>query len=63
MGVHHVLLVVDAGHGELALGDVPVVEDVVGEEALGERISCLTFIKTSSSHFSFKSGTWSDMML
>ena len=33
MGVHHVLLVVDAGHGELALGDVPVVEDVVGEEA------------------------------
>ena len=30
---HHVLLVVDGRHGQLALGDVPVVEDVVGEEA------------------------------
>ena len=31
---HHVFLVVDGGHGQLALGDVPVVEDVVSQEAL-----------------------------
>ena len=30
---HHVLLVVDGGHSELALGHVPVVLDVVGQEA------------------------------
>merc|ERR1719500_1334078 len=30
----HVLLVVDGGHGELSLGHVPVVLDVVGQEAL-----------------------------
>ena len=33
VGELHVLLVVDGGHGELALGHVPVVLDVVGEEA------------------------------
>ena len=32
-GEHHVLLVVDGGHSELALGDIPVVLDVVGQEA------------------------------
>ena len=31
---HHVLLVVDGGHGQLALGDVPVVQDVVSQQAL-----------------------------
>ena len=29
----HVLLVVDGGHGELTLGHVPVVLDVVGQQA------------------------------
>merc|ERR1719356_426666 len=33
VGELHVLLVVDGGDGELALGHVPVVLDVVGEEA------------------------------
>ena len=31
---HHVLLVVDGGNGQLALGDVPVVQDVVSQQAL-----------------------------
>ena len=31
---HHVLLVVNGGHCELALGHVPVVKDVVGQQAL-----------------------------
>ena len=35
---HHVLLVVDGGHGQLALGDVPVVEDVVGQQTLWREI-------------------------
>ena len=30
MSVHHVLLVVNAGHCNLALGHVPVVQDAVG---------------------------------
>ena len=30
---HHVLLIVDGGHSELALGDIPVVLDVIGKEA------------------------------
>ena len=33
VGELHVLLVVDGGDGELALGHVPVVLDVVGQEA------------------------------
>ena len=33
VGELHVLPVVDGGHGELALGHVPVVLDVVGQEA------------------------------
>ena len=34
VGEHHVLLVVNGGHRELALGHVPVVKDVVGQQAL-----------------------------
>ena len=33
VGKLHVLAVVDGGHGDLALGHVPVVHDVVGEQA------------------------------
>ena len=33
IGKLHVLLVVDGGDGELTLGHVPVVLDVVGQEA------------------------------
>ena len=33
VGKLHVLAVVDGGHGDLALGHVPVVQDVVGQEA------------------------------
>merc|ERR1719412_3519806 len=35
IGVHHVLLVVNGGDSQLALGHVPVVQDVVGQETLG----------------------------
>ena len=34
IGKLHVLLVVDGGDGELALGDIPVVQDVIREETL-----------------------------
>ena len=33
IGELHVLAIVDGGHGDLALGHVPVVQDVVGQEA------------------------------
>ena len=50
---HHVLLVVDGGNGQLALGDVPVVQDVVSQQALWrekiltkilQRVPCFLFL-------------------
>merc|ERR1712015_147358 len=38
VGKHHVLLVVNGGDGQLALGHVPVVQNVVGQEALGLKV-------------------------
>merc|ERR1712045_343494 len=41
IGVHHVLLVVNGGDSQLALGHVPVVQDVVGQETLGLEVGNL----------------------
>merc|ERR1712045_976605 len=41
VGVHHVLLVVNGGDSQLALGHVPVVQDVVGQETLGLEVGNL----------------------
>merc|ERR1719210_2405328 len=41
VGIHHVLLVVNGGDSQLALGHVPVVQDVVGQETLGLEVGNL----------------------
>merc|ERR1719454_1634066 len=38
---HHVLFVVNGGHGKLPLGHVPVVQDVVGQQTLGLQVGNL----------------------
>ena len=45
---HHVFLVVDGRHGQLALGDVPVVQDVVSQQALWRETFFKKKIKNSS---------------
>ena len=71
---HHVLLVVDGGNGQLALGDVPVVQDVVSQQTLWREKIFFFFLKVNKIFNGFlilfplftlalRSGTWSDIML
>ena len=65
VGKLHVLAVVDGGHSDLALRHVPVVHDVVGQQALllVESISIISLSYIYIITNTFKSLTSSDMRL